>query len=357
MSSIESLKPENIAQYFSLEHQLTYVENLRQRDGMTRRRAECFVRLCAYLWLKERQSLNLPIQPVERLETPKGWVACSCREAALLFYEDKDDCTRGDESSARMMLNKLAEKGFIQKDFDGNTLNFAVIPLPEVTKPAKPIGIYEDHFDIQCDVIPVANLLAENYAWMKHTDESETPHVTYRIVGLLRKWASRYKKGMRVLRRSDNAAPVGFYLFFPTHQDSYLRFLSPPNEGLHLSVISTEVDSFEMAIPGDECAAVFIRSWVIDSKYRDQAQALFLRDAQKTLKSMRRDFPGLSDLYTLIIHPSYEPLLNFLGFQKMSSDSQGSIYWSYLALERFLKKKIPSTLPFRPQGKSSELVQ
>ena len=48
------------------------------------------------------------------------------------------------------------------------------------------------------------------------------------------------------------------------------------------------------------------------------------------------DFPNLWDIYTLMIHPSYEKLANRFGFQRMSSDPQLSIYWMYQALDRFV---------------------
>jgi hypothetical protein len=51
---------------------------------------------------------------------------------------------------------------------------------------------------------------------------------------------------------------------------------------------------------------------------------------------MLEDFPNLCDLYTLIIHPSYEDLASTLGFQKTGSNTQLSVYWMYLALDRFL---------------------
>ncbi len=98
------------------------------------------------------------------------------------------------------------------------------------------------------------------------------------------------------------------------------------------------VDPFQMALPGDkDCFAVFVRSWMIEAAYQADYQLSFLQDAQQTFKRMQeKDFPNLCDIYTLIIHPSYEKLANGLGFQKMSSDPQLSIYWMYQALDRFV---------------------
>ena len=46
----------------------------------------------------------------------------------------------------------------------------------------------------------------------------------------------------------------------------------------------------------------------------------------------------------MIIHPSYEQLALTLGFQKTSSDAQLSVYWVYLAVDRFLALNIKQTL-------------
>jgi hypothetical protein len=57
------------------------------RVGLTRRRAECFVRLWTYLLLKQQQELGDVLrQPLTQLQVPKGFVACTHREAAELFY-------------------------------------------------------------------------------------------------------------------------------------------------------------------------------------------------------------------------------------------------------------------------------
>ena len=231
------------------------------RVGLTRRRAECFIKLWAYLWLKQQQELNIPCAPVETLELPQGWVSCTCREAADLFYANSE---RGSDRSAGMMLDKLAALGLIKKTFDGNTLAIAIQPLPELqqtTAPPTLPPIQPDAFDPRCDAIPIANLLATNYNWMNRNANA----VPYRIAELLRGWADQYAKGMRVLRRRDNSTPVGFYLFYPTKRTSEVNFFGPASQGLHLSSTS-DIDPFEMALPGDlECRSIFVRSWMIDT--------------------------------------------------------------------------------------------
>ncbi|MEM9213733.1 MAG: hypothetical protein AAGD25_05240 [Cyanobacteria bacterium P01_F01_bin.150] len=352
-----NITPEQLDQWFPKNRQQEYVSLLMGRVGLTRRRAECFVRLWAYIWIKQTelkqtelkqsdakqsspQSAKVKLSPtpkiIQNLGMPEGVVSCTCREAALLFYPDSD---RGSDRSAGMMLDKLAALGLIRKTFDGNTLAIAINPLPELQTPMDDkdaIAVTVDAFNSRCDVIPVANLLAQNYNWMNRNAEA----VPYRISRLLRTWAGQYAKGMRVLRRSDNLNPVGFYLFYPTKAESEVNFFGTPANGLHLSTLS-DTDPFEMAVPGDkDCRAIFIRSWMISSTYRAQALPVMLKDAQQTLIEMQQDFPNICDLHTLIIHPSYEALIQQLGFQKMGADSTSSMYWVYLAMDRFVSTDI-----------------
>jgi hypothetical protein len=313
------IEPQELDQFFSRQHQRTYVDLCIGRVGLTRRRAECFVRLWAYLILKDQliAQTNPPTKPapITQLDGPQGWMTCTCREAADLFYADRE---RGSDRSAGMMLDKLAALGLIKKQFDGNNTQIAIQPLPELA-PTR-------------DTTPNANLLATNYNWMNRN----TTAVPFRIANLLRDWASQYATGMRVLRRCDNLNPVGFYLFYPTHPNSEVNFFATASKGLHLSAVS-EVDPFTMAQPGDHnCRAIFIRSWMIEAPYRPQAMVPFLKDAQAVLGQMKQDFPNLCDLHTLMIHPMYADLTQALGFQKTSPDPKVSVYWMYLALDRFL---------------------
>ena len=149
---------------------------------------------------------------------------------------------------------------------------------------------------------------------------------------------------MRVLRRCDNLNPVGFYLLYPTASESEVNFFNAPSKSLHLSSIS-DIDPFNMALPGDRnCQSVFVRSWMIDPQYLSEYRITFIEDSQRVLGQMQTDFPNLCDLYTLMIHPVYEKQSLVLGFQKTGSDSQLSVYWMYLALDRFLALDIKEAL-------------
>lgn len=327
--------------WYSPSQRRTVVSLLMKRVGVTRIRAECFVRLWIYLSVKQLQESQPRLQPpLAKLELPATEVQCTHREAAELFYCDSD---RGSDRAAGMMLDKLAALGLIKKHFDGNTTEIEIQPVPEILnfpEYQNPVQLELDNFDPRCDAIPVANLLATNYNWMNRN----TNAVPHKIAKILRLLASQYSKGMRVLRRSDNLNPVGFYLLYPTATESEVNFFNAPSKSLHLSSLS-EIDPFNMALPGDpNCQSVFVRSWMIDPQYLSEYRIAFLEDTQKFLVEMQTDFPNLCDLYTLMIHPMYEKQALALGFHKTSSDSQLSVYWMYLALDRFLALDIKKAL-------------
>ncbi|MEG4813041.1 hypothetical protein [Microcoleus sp. K5-D4] len=327
--------------WYSPSQRRTAVSLLMKRVGVTRTRAECFIRLWVYLSVKQLEESQPRLKPpLGKLEVPATEVQCTHREAAELFYCDSD---RGSDRAAGMMLDKLAALGLIAKHFDGNATAIQIQPVSEileVAEPQKPVQLQLDNFDPRCDAIPVANLLATNYNWMNRN----TNAVPHKIAKILRFFASQYSKGMRVLRRSDNLNPVGFYLLYPTASESEVNFFNAASKGLHLSSIS-DIDPFKMALPGDiNCQSVFVRSWMIEPQYLSEYRIAFLEDAQKVLGEMQTDFPNLCDLYTLMIHPMYEKMCLTLGFQKTSSDSQLSVYWMYLALDRFLALNIKEAL-------------
>lgn len=327
--------------WYSQSQRRTVVSLLMKRVGVTRTRAECFIRLWIYLLVKQLQENQPRIKPpLAKLELLETEVVCTHREAAELFYCDSD---RGSDRAAGMMLDKLEALGLIEKYFDGNATAIQIQPIPEILDPPKPensVKLKLDDFNPRCDAVPVANLLATNYNWMNRN----TNAVPQKIAKILRLLASQYSKGMRVLRRCDNLNPVGFYLLYPTASESEVNFFNAPSKSLHLSSIS-DIDPFNMALPGDlNCQSVFIRSWMIDPQYLAEYRIAFLEDSQTVLAQMQTDFPNLCDLYTLMIHPMYEKQALTLGFHKTSCDSQLSVYWMYLALDRFLALDIKEAL-------------
>jgi hypothetical protein len=330
-----------VNRWFPLDRQRTAIAQLLQQVGITRIRAEYFIRLWVYLLVKQTQSQNLaakpPLADLTLLSEP---VICTYREAANLFYGEKE---QGSDRAAGLMIDKFAALGLIRKYFDGNTTSIEILPIPALLGTPSPqlaVEVKPDAFNLRSDAVPVAYLLAANYNWMNRSLQT-TPH---RIAKLLRGWNQQYAIGMRVLRRTDNENPVGFYLLYPVASESEVCFFNDPNRGLHLSSES-ETDPFVMAQPGDEqCLALFIRSWVIEAPYLSTHQAIFLKDAQQVLHQMKQDFPNLCDLYSMIMHPAYEALATSLGFQKMRN-SPSSIYWMYRSLDRFLDLEIPAVFP------------
>jgi len=333
-----NMNPECIDRWFSIEQQRNYISMLTGRVGLTRRRAECFVRLWIYLLLKHQQELGVELrQPLTQLHIPEGFIACTHREAAELFYAQKE---RGSDRAAGMMIDKLLALGLIEKQFDGNCL-YHIRPLPNLTSSPpsrKSVQLVIDSFNPRTDAVPVASFLARNYNWM-HNSTTAIPH---KITKLLRQWAEQYPVAMRVLRCPETFHPVGFYLLYPTLVECEVNFFLPPSKSLHLSSASN-IDPLRMAIPGNpDCTresvtSVLVRSWMIDSPYRNwENVSQFLEDVQITLRRMQDDFPNLCDFYAIVIHPRYEELATSLGFQKIGTDPKMSLYWMYTAVEQFL---------------------
>ncbi|WP_017656112.1 hypothetical protein [Fortiea contorta] len=330
------MNPESINQWFPIEQQRKYISQLRGRVGVTRRRAEYFVKLWAYLLLKQQQELGKRLQrPLTELELPAGFVPCTHREAQEIFYGERE---RGSDRSAGMMIDKLVALGLIEKDFDGNTTCIRICSLlPNLQNSAlaeKSLKLLPDNFNPRTDAIPVASFLARNYNWMN----KKTVALPHRIAKILRGWAEQYPTGMRVLRRYDTQDAVGFYILYPVARESEANFFLPPRNSLHLSA-TWDTDPFEIAIPGDRhCTSIFVRSWQIDQAYKQQINVCeFLQDVQKTLMQMQVDFPHLCDMYTLAMHPGDEQLALALGFQKTHQDSQLPLHWLYIPLDKYLK--------------------
>lgn len=336
------MNPEFVDQWFSIEQQRTYTSMLVGRVGLTRRRAECFVRLWVYLLLKYQQESGTCLQqPLTKLQIPEGFIACTHREAAELFYCHQD---RGSDRSAGMMIDKLLALGLLEKKFDGNCSYQirALSSLMPSQPPKAPTKIIVDDFNPRTDAVPVASFLARNYNWMSNN----TTAIPHKITRLLRQWAEQYPTGMRVLRCSETLHPVGFYLLYPTLSECEVNFFLPPSKSLHLSSAS-DIDPLKMATPKnsdcpqDSVTSVLVRSWMIDSPYKNwENVSLFLKDVQKTLVQIQMDFPNLCDFYTLVIHPQYEKLAISLGFQKIGADPKSSVYWMYTAVEQFLSLDI-----------------
>ncbi len=333
------MNPESIDQWFPVEQQRKYVAQLQGRIGLTRRRAEYFVKLWAYLLLKQKQGMGKRLQqPLNELDLPAGFVPCTHREAQEIFYGEQD---RGSDRSAGMMIDKLVALGLIEKEFDGNSncirIRSSLPHLDDSIATEKALKLVPDNFNPRLDTIPVASFLARNYNWMN----KKTTALPQRIARILRSWAEQYPTGMRVLRRPDTQDAVGFYILYPVAKESEANLFLPPRHSMHLSA-TWDDDPFKIAMPGDRhCTSIFIRSWQIDLAYKQQTSVGgFLKDAQKTLVRMQADFPNLCDMYTLAIHPGDEQLVSALGFQKTHQDPLKPLHWMYIPLDKYLSLNV-----------------
>ena len=322
--------------WVSEERQARIVERLisSQAVGMTRARATYLVRLCVYVCVQYRLTVNPDsLPPLDKLLPPSIFIRCSHEDAATLFYGDQD---LGGGRAAGMMLKTLSELHFISRRFLGDVTEVKVMLSPsdlDECDESPCATLIVDDFNPRRDAMPISSLLAAHYNWMNR----DTRSVPLRISRLLRQWAKGYSKGMRVLRRDNDQQPVGFYLLYPITVETESIFSRAPTEGLHLGSLRDK-DPFEMAQSGDEdCQSLFVRSWVIQQDYQSEYRGLFLKDVQLTLAAMQDDFPNLVDLWTLIIHPSYGKLAASVGFQPFNRKTGNTLYWMYQSLDRFLE--------------------
>jgi hypothetical protein len=333
----------SIENYFPAEQRCKYVSRLQGQVGLTRIRAEYFVRLWGYLFLKQQEGLGQSLQnPLTELAVPEGFISCTHQQAADLFYYDKE---RGSERAAGMMIDNFVNLGLIDKQFDGNSVCIRIRPL------AKNLNFIEeqelaklemDTFNPRTDAIPVAHLLIHTYGVLK-TKNTLAPQ---QIARKLRGWAQKYVIIMRVLRRTDNHHPVGFYVLYPTAKESEENFFLPPSKSLYLTTYN-ETDPTKMAGQGDlDCTSVFLRSFSIDSRYMQRHNLyLLLKDVQNTLRQMQADFPSLWDFYSMALNPSDEKLASALSFQKTGQqDPQLRIHWIYTPVDHFAALDIDEAL-------------
>ncbi|HTL88295.1 MAG TPA: hypothetical protein VL134_02770 [Leptolyngbya sp.] len=332
--------PDLLDRLFPIEVQRPYVAMIQRRGGLTRRKAEYFVRLWAYLLLKQQEELSgqLPSN-LRKLHAPEGLINCTHREAAELFYRNQE---RGSDRAAGMMIDRLAALGLIEKQYDGNALALQIRSLPELELPEaeKPIVLFADAFNPRTDAISIANFYTRNYAPLIRDGAAMS-----KIAKVLRTWSQQYNTGMRVLRRSDNQSVVAACVLFPVTAESDIYFFQQPSKNLYLTT-DNPVDPFIMATPGDRgCVSIYIRAWVIDQPYLSVASLCqLLEDTQQTLLKVRSDFPEVCDLYTLIVHPIYEELRKVLGFERFCEDNQRSFAWIHGAVDRFLETDMEHAL-------------
>jgi hypothetical protein len=327
-----TIQPGLLEQAFSPDLQKRYISILLNRGGFTRRRVECFVRLWGYLLLKQLLEDAQYLPTLEILYPPKGYISCTHREAAELFYTDRE---KGSDRAAGLMIDKLVALGLLDKKFDGQTLCLQVRDQPELLQVAeqKKPEIFVDYFDPVVDAVQTGQLMTRSFYEMV----KDAPKTAFKITKCLRQWGNIYPACIRVLRRSDTKNPVGVLILYPTAASCEPLFFGPPSRGFFLTN-DRATDPFEMAKPGDlTCTSIYVRAWIIDQPYLnvDRMQQL-VEATQDTLRHMRQDYPALCDMYSMIIHPSYEQLREIMGFEKIAQDPQRAYAWVYLAIDRYL---------------------
>ncbi|MBF2068048.1 MAG: hypothetical protein IGS39_27075 [Calothrix sp. C42_A2020_038] len=328
------MNPHNLNQWFPLPEQHKYVSQLQGRVGLTRRRAEYFVKLWAYLLLKQQYQLGRRLsEPLTELDLPEGFVPCTHREAQEVFYGNSD---RGSDRAAGMMIDKFVGLGLIDKKFDGSTICIRVkylLPNQSSLVNNDTVDLFPDAFNPRVDAIPVATFLTRYYNWI----DNKNVIVPQRIARILRDWAKIYSTSMRVLRRCDTQNAVGFYVLYPVSKESEENFFLPPRKTLYLA-LDIDVDPIKMAPRHDtSCNAIHVRGWQIDFPYKSKPNIIMmLTDAKNTLIKMLADYPNLCDIYTIPLHPADQQLVYSLGFQNISQDLQTSLHWMYISLDKYL---------------------
>ena len=98
--------------WYSQSQRRAAVSLLMKRVGVTRTRAECFVRLWIYLSVKQLQESQPHLKPpLAKLELLPTEVQCTHREAAELFYSDSD---RGSDYETHDSANSCYSEEFIR---------------------------------------------------------------------------------------------------------------------------------------------------------------------------------------------------------------------------------------------------
>lgn len=330
------MDPASLDDFFPSDRQRYYISMLQKREGLTRRRAECFVRLWAYLLLKQQALVGKPLHPITRLYLPEESIPCTLREMSVLFYGHDD---RGSDRAAGVMLTRLVDLQLLDKSFDGQTLCLYVRSLPELVAQPQPEEVAElfmDAFNPRTDAVPVGSQLINT-----HIEIFKDPNAALKVAKAMRAWEQQYPTGMRVLRRSDPPSIAGAYVLYPVTNDSEANFFKPPSASFYLSNEQSG-DVFQMAAPGDpSCMSAYIRVWTIDpAALKIATLCLLLEDMQQTLRQMQSDYPQLCDLYGLIVHPRHLELQRALEFELVYRETERPYGWMYVPIDRFVAMDI-----------------
>ncbi|MEM9807392.1 MAG: hypothetical protein AAF959_19180 [Cyanobacteria bacterium P01_D01_bin.56] len=327
------LKPEKVDTWFPPEFQKRYTNHLIGKSGLTPTQARHFVRLWGYGHARHCSDEHIPIQILKR---KIGGFLCSQGDACKLFYADEN---KGTPRSAGLMMNKFETKQLVKRETFNGATTLVTLRIPSEFD--LPVGsqqddVFIDAFDRRNDIPIVAHFLEELYSY----DGNRPADIKFNIQKGLRYWTRQYPAGVRVLRQSAKKQPIGFTSILPVHPDSARDFCLPPKGSRSLSrFVSAAADPIQMAEPNDEdCYIAYIRSWQLHPKLwtHENAQKL-LEETQAILRRMHQEYPGLTDIYSINIHPRLEEFAFALGFQPMTADGDSPLRWIYMSLDRFLE--------------------
>ena len=355
------LPPEDVQTWFPPVLQQRYVEHIlimaKSQVGssmkLTPVQAGHLVRLWGYAYIKH---FGFECAPIEKLICRLNSFSCSHNEAARLFYADRDE--GGMARSAGNMLRTLESMNLIRCESTKGSptrisLNLSVgFQLPEEYQGDE---VLSGAFNPRRDARILANLLTVLFQY--DTDRSTT--IGDDITRVLREWSRRYPDGIRVLKQAGSQKPIAIVTVFPIHSDSSSRFSLPPGNSLYLNRLHhRDEDTFQFAEPGNqECEIAYIRCWHIKPGFWNHKIVLLLMHETRTLlEQMRQDYPGLCDVFSLVLHPHHEDLAIRLGFEILQSDPSMSQRWAYIALDDFLELDVLTLLQdfdFEPYNRSS----
>ncbi len=335
-----SIRPGDVLQWFPEKQQQRYANHLIGKSGLTPTQARHFVRLWGYGYLLQHGPEHAPIT------TLPGRISsffCSQSEAAALFYPDGQGAPR----SAGLMINKFVEKQLVKRDrFSGSKTRIS-LSIPdnfELADSHQPGTLYADAFNPRQDIPHIARLLEGLFSF----DDKRPTSMLNNLRRGLRQWYDRYPTGLRVLRlTAKNNTPIGFSTIFPIHPDSEIIFDLPPSQSLHLSRLHANTpDPIQFAPPGDrQCHIAYIRSWEIHRDFWNRDNVILMtQDTQNTLKQIHTDYPELSEVYSIAIHPRLAALATTLGFESMTPDPNTSLCWLYISLDSFLALDVEQVL-------------
>ncbi|MBT9316482.1 hypothetical protein [Leptothoe spongobia] len=325
------IKPKDVLEWFPEKEQQRYAKHLIGKSGLTPTQARHFVRLWGYGYLLQH---GPDYAPITTLSHRISSFFCSQSEAAALFYTEGQGAPR----SAGLMINKFVDKQLVRRErFSGSKTRISLyIPESFELPESNPSGtIYADVFNPRRDIPHIALLLEDLFSF----DNKRPKSMLNNVRRGLRQWSQRYPPGLRVLRLSPKNNPIAFSTIFPIHQDSEIIFDLPPSQSLHLSRFHLNAkDPIQFASPGDhQCHIAYIRSWEIHPDFWNYKNALLMtQDTQATVREIYKDYPELSEVYSIAIHPRLAAFATTLGFEIMRPDPQTSLCWLYISLDSFL---------------------